>query len=193
MRRRTGSPRDRRHAALNALVLLAGGFAGAALLSVLHVPAGALIGSVLGSMAANKIAQAVVRRRARAATRLPSVSRALPAPVRVVGQVILGVLAGERLNTETLTTLLHSLLPVVLSVVLMLLLTMALARYLVVRRNVDPLTAVMSAAPGGISVLAITAQRQGAVMHVVLAIHLFRVLVVVLLVLPLVLQWLRAH
>jgi membrane AbrB-like protein len=124
---------------------------------------------------------------------LPRVAPALPAPVRVIGQVILGVLAGERLNTQTLTTLLHSLLPVVLSVVLMLLLTMALARYLVVRRNVDPLTAVMSAAPGGISVLAITAQRQGAVMHVVLAIHLFRVLVVVLVVLPLVLQWLRAQ
>jgi membrane AbrB-like protein len=175
-------------------VLLAGGFLGATVLSLLHVPAGALIGSVLGSMAASKAAQAVVRgRRERAVGGLPHAAPILPGPVRVVGQVILGVLAGERLNTETLATLLHSLLPVVLSVVLMLLLTMALARYLVVRRNVDPLTAVMSAAPGGISVLAITAQRQGAVMHVVLAIHLFRVLVVVLVVLPLVLHWLRAQ
>lgn len=173
-------------------MLLAGGFAGAAVLSLLHVPAGALIGSVLGSIAASKTADAVIRRRrARAACRLPIPGRSLPGPIRVIGQVILGVLAGERLNTETLTTLLHSLVPVILSVAVMLLLTMALARYLVVRRHVDPLTAVMSAAPGGISVLAITAQRQGAVMHVVLAIHLFRVLVVVLVVLPLVVHWLR--
>jgi len=178
-------------------VLLSGGFAGAAVLSLLHVPAGALIGSVLGSMGASKAAQAFRRRRRtgrRTAAGPPApAAPTLPGPVRVVGQVILGVLAGERLNTETLTTLLHSLVPVVLSVVLMLLLTLALARYLVARRGIDPLTAVMSAAPGGISVLAITAQRQGAVMHVVLAIHLFRVLVVVLVVLPLVLHWLRAQ
>ena len=111
--------------------------------------------------------------------------------MRVIGQVLLGVLAGARLNEETLFTLLRSLLPVIAAVIFILGLSMLLARYLFSRHGVDPLTAVMSAAPGGISELAITAHRQGAVMHVVLAIHLFRVLIVVLLVLPILLHVLK--
>ena len=184
----TDGPR-RRQVLLSTLLLLEGGISGAILLTVLHVPAGALIGSVLGAMAVNKMSDSLSHRRSGLAARVHL--RRLPGFVRVIGQVLLGVLAGARLNEETLMTLLRSLLPVIVAVVFILALSMLLARYLFTRHGVDPLTAVMSAAPGGISELAITAQRQGAVMHVVLAIHLFRVLIVVLLVLPILLHILK--
>lgn len=185
--RRRPSHRQR---TLSTLILLAGGFAGGGLLTLAHVPAGALIGSVLGTMSVNKLSETVSRRRPAGlmSHHVPD----LPAFVRGVGQVLLGVLAGTRLDQETLIILLYSLAPVIVSVAILLLLDLALARYLVMRHGVDPLTAVMAAAPGGISALAIIAQRQGAAMHVVLAIHLFRVLLVVMLVLPILLSILRA-
>ena len=192
MAERHGQPQghNRKRVLLNALVLLLGGFAGAALLTLLHVPAGALIGSVLGSMSVNRITDSISHRRPSAP--VGPVRVRLPGVVRIVGQVLLGVLAGAQLNDETLLILLRSLVPVLVAVIVILGLSMLLARYLFSRHGVDPLTAVMAAAPGGISELASTADRQGAVMHVVLAIHLFRVLIVVLLVLPLVLIFLKA-
>jgi len=182
-----GEPARRR--LLDSVLLLAGGFAGASVLTLLHVPAGALIGSVLGSMSFSKLASTIAQRRLR--SKEVARRRSLPGGVRVVGQVVLGVLAGTRLDGQTLLTLLRSLLPVLAAVVVILALSVLLARYLVTRHGVDPLTAVMAAAPGGISELAVTAARQGALMHVVLAIHLFRVLIVVLVVLPILLTILR--
>ena len=180
------------HVFVDAVILLAGGFGGAALLTLVHIPAGALIGAVLGSMSVNKMTELSRRRRveplpvceARAA---PAVSsRRLPAVVRIVGQVLLGVMAGARLDSQTLSLLAAALLPLLAAVITLLGITMALARYLFLRHGIDPVTAVMAAAPGGVSELAVAAQREGAVMHVVLAFHLFRVLLVVLVVLPLV-------
>lgn len=179
----------RRRVLLNAALLLAGGLAGAALLTWLHVPAGALMGSVAGSMAVNGVADAIMRRRDAAGDGAARVR--LPRAIRIVGQVLLGVLAGARLGPDTLQTLLVSAVPVVAVVVLLLALSFLLARYLFSRHGVDPLTAVMATAPGGISELASVAEQRGAAMHVVLAIHLFRVLLVVLVVLPIVLLVLR--
>jgi uncharacterized membrane protein AbrB (regulator of aidB expression) len=98
--------------------------------------------------------------------------------------MLLGVMAGARLSVETLHLLALSALPVALSVLILLGFTMVLARYLFSCHRIDPLTAVMAAAPGGISELSVSAARQGAIMNVVLTVHLFRVLVVVLVVLP---------
>lgn len=188
---------------VDALVLLAGGFGGAALLTLAHVPAGALIGAVLGSMSVNKLTDLARRRSADPPTEPPkepptelatapaASSRRLAPMVRIVGQALLGVMAGARLDAETLGLLAASIVPLVAAVIVLLGLTMALARYLFIRHGVDPVTAVMAAAPGGISELAVAAERQGAVMHVVLAFHLFRVLLVVLVVLPLVILALR--
>lgn len=168
---------------LGTLRLLAGGCAGATVLTLLNFPAGALIGAVLGAMAVNKVTDEVVRRRKRG-TSVTDRLRGLPGWLRVAGQALLGVMAGARLSGETFRLLAVSAIPVIVSVILLLGLTMLLARYLIRRHGVDPLTAVMASAPGGVSELAITAQRRGAAMHVVLSIHLFRVLVVVLIVLP---------
>ena len=58
------------------------------------------------------------------------------------------------------------------------------------RYDVDPLTAVLACAPGGVSEIAITASQLGAEVGIVLAIHTVRVLAVVLLVLPVLVVWL---
>jgi membrane AbrB-like protein len=133
-------------------------------------------------MAINGLTDAVGRRRS-AAGRPPTRPR-LPSAVRIVGQVLLGVLAGARLDERSLHTLLAALAPVALAVVVLTGASLLLARYLFSRHGVDPLTAVMAATPGGISELAAVAEERGAAMHVVLAIHLLRVLLVVLVVLP---------
>ncbi|MFI7481586.1 AbrB family transcriptional regulator [Kocuria sp. M1R5S2] len=168
----------------SALLLLGGGALGAGALTVLHVPAGALIGAVSGAMAVNALAD---RRRARPTTRRRAPAahvRALPKPLRVTGQVLLGVVAGSQLTGDTLRLLLGAGVPVLAYVAALLGSTALLARYLFTRHRMDPLTAVMSAAPGGVSELLVSAERRGAELHVVLTIHMFRVLTVVLLVLP---------
>ncbi|NOJ60061.1 hypothetical protein HMI57_09170 [Arthrobacter sp. 260] len=180
------TPRGRRWSwggARHTALLLLGGSTGATVLTLLHIPAGALIGAVLGAMVVNGLGDRRVARSARWPSTVERI-RGLPGPVRVTGQALLGVMAGARLSLETLQSLAVSALPVTLSVVLLLGLTMVLARYLFSRHRVDPLTAVMAAAPGGISELSVAAAKQGAAMHVVLTVHLFRVLVVVLVVLP---------
>lgn len=163
-------------------MLLTGGLGGAALLTWLQVPAGALMGAVAGSMAVNGLTDAVARRRAPSG-RQPARLR-LPGAVRVVGQVLLGVLAGARIDERSLQILLAALGPVAISVVVLIATSLLLARYLFSRHGVDPLTAVMASAPGGISELASVAEERGAAMHVVLAVHLLRVLLVVLVALP---------
>lgn len=180
----------------DAALLLAGGVAGALILTFLQVPAGALIGAVIGSVSANRLgdlpaARTRRRREAAAASGLGSIApgrvRTLPGLVRIAGQVLLGVMAGTRLNGETLRVLANAAVPIATAVVVMLAVSVLLARFLIQFHRIDPVTAAMAAAPGGISELAGSAQRRGADMHVVLTIHLFRVLVVVLGVLPLML------
>ena len=125
------------------LLALAGGLAGAGLLVLLHVPAGGIVGAVAGSALASGI-------------------RAHPPPrfsVRVVGMVLLGCAAGVRLEAETLQTLWHLLVPLLLAVGTLLAMDVALATVLVRRYAVDPVTALLACAPGGV---AEAARRLGA-------------------------------
>lgn len=162
----------------HAVAVLGAGAAGAAALGALHVPAGVLLGSVLGSALANR------------AMSRSSEPRSLPPPVRTVGLVLLGCAVAVRLDGHTLSTLGHIALPLLAGIALLLLLDVALACLLVVRYDVDAMTAVLACAPGGVSGIAITADQMGARMGVVLAIHTVRVLAVVLAALPLLVAWL---
>ncbi|MDT0378176.1 AbrB family transcriptional regulator [Streptomyces sp. DSM 42041] len=157
--------------------VLAGALAGALLFTVLRVPAGTVVGSVVGSALVNRWRPAAFDHR------LPV--RAL----RTVGMVLLGCVAGARLDAETLRILAGLALPLLGGVALLLLLEMLLAALLIVRHGVDPVTAVLAFAPGGLSEISLTAQDMGARMSLVLAVHMARVLAVVLLVLPLLVAW----
>lgn len=149
---------------------LIAGAAGGLLLTWLQVPAGALVGAVLGSAAASNPRSMQSYR--------------LHRWVRNTGLVLLGCVSAARLGGETLTTMLRILLPITGLVLALLALNALLAWWLVKRHGLDPTTAVLACAPGGFSELSVVAQREGADVGTVAAVHLFRVLAVVLLVVP---------
>lgn len=153
---------------LRTLVLLASGSAGGALLTALQVPAGAIVGAVLGSAAVNGTVAG------------PPLAK----PVRISGLIVLGCLAGARLDPDSLRRLAVLVVPLVVAAVLLLVLDGLLARLLHKRYGVDPVTALFACAPGGVSEVVVVAERAGAKLDVVVAIHLVRVLVVVLVALP---------
>ncbi|EHR53299.1 putative ammonia monooxygenase [Saccharomonospora marina XMU15] len=157
--------------------LLTGALAGAAVFSLLRIPAAVLVGSVVGSAVANRVRTAEFRH--------PAVGRG----VRTVALVVLGSVAGARLDTTTLHRIGALALPLACGIALLLALEAGLAALLIARYRIDPVTALLSCAPGGVSEIALTGRDLGARMGVVLAVHMTRVLAVVLVVLPVLVAW----
>jgi membrane AbrB-like protein len=149
---------------------LLAGAAGALLLTWLRVPAGTLVGAVLGSAAVGGLVKAE--------------PHPLQRWVRTAGLVLIGCVSGARLDAESLEMMGLVALPVLAVVMVLLALNAALARWLVKRRQIDPTTAVLACAPGGLSELSVLAVKEGADVGTVTVIHLVRVLLVVLVVLP---------
>lgn len=174
MRSRRARDGEPRRGLPDGLLALAGGLAGAGLLVLLQVPAGGIVGAVAGSAVASGI-------------------RAHPPPpyaVRVAGMVLLGCAAGVRLEAGTLHTLLHLALPLLLAIGALLALDVGLASVLVRRYGVDPVTALLACAPGGVSEMTVLAHDLNARTGIVVAVHVVRVVTVVLVVLPLLLLFL---
>jgi uncharacterized protein len=155
---------------------LAGGLAGALLLTLLQVPAGGIIGAVAGSALTSGVRG-----------RMPP-----PRAVRTVGMILLGCAAGARLEPSTLGALLRLVVPILLAVAVLLLLDVVLAAVLTRRYGVDPVTALLACAPGGVSEMTMMAQDADARIEIVVAIHVVRVATVVLVALPLLL-WVLGH
>jgi len=155
---------------------LTGGLAGALLLVLLQVPAGGIVGAVAGSALASGV---------RGCTPPPRV-------VRGVGMALLGCAAGARLEPSTLEALLHLAVPILLAVAALLLLDVVLAAVLTRRYGVDPVTALLACAPGGVSEMTMMADDAGARIEIVVAVHVVRVATVVLVALPLLMLFL-AH
>lgn len=159
------------------LLTVAAATAGAALLTLLRVPAGALVGAVLGSAVAS------VRSR----------TGGYPRGLRVGGMVLLGCAAGAQVTSESLPTLLAMLAPTLLGVAVLLVLDVGLALILHYRFGLDIPTALLACAPGGVSEIASIAAEVGAKSGIVVSIHVLRVLLVVLIALPLVVGILGAQ
>jgi membrane AbrB-like protein len=150
--------------------LLTGGTAGAVALTTLNVPAGAVVGAVLGSALINTVQP----------------SGGFPRAARLLGLVLIGCSAGLGVRRDNGETLLLLIVPLAVGVVMLVAIGAGLAWYLHRRHGVDPVTALFACAPGGISEIAIQASEAGARLEIVLSIHIARVLVVVLVALPLV-------
>ena len=150
---------------------LAGGLAGALLLVLLQVPAGGIVGAVAGSALTSGIRGCTPPSRT----------------VRGVGMVLLGCAAGARLEPSTLVALARLAVPILLAVAVLLLLDVVLAAVLTRRYGVDPVTALLACAPGGVSEMTMMAQDADARIEIVVAVHVVRVATVVLVALPLLL------
>ena len=150
---------------------LAGGLAGGLLLVLLQVPAGGIVGAVAGSALSSGV---------RGFTPPPRA-------VRGVGMMLLGCAAGARLEPATLVALLHLAAPILLAVAVLLLLDVVLAALLTRRYGVDPVTALLACAPGGVAEMTMMAQDADARIEIVVAVHVVRVATVVLVALPLLL------
>jgi uncharacterized protein len=150
---------------------LLGGLAGGGLLALLQVPAGGIVGAVAGSA-------------------LAAGMRSHPPPpyvVRVAGLVLLGCAAGVRLETGTLQTLLHLAVPLLLAVAALLAVDVVLAAVLVRRCGLDPVTALLACAPGGVGEITMLAHDANARTGIVVAVHVVRVVAAVLVLMPLLL------
>lgn len=159
---------------------MAGAAAGAAVLGLVRVPAGVLIGSVLGSALVN---------RSRLVEGGP---RSAPRAVRICGLALLGCTVATQIDAETVDGLLRIWAPLLAGVALLLVADVVLACLLVLRYRVDVVTAVLACAPGGFSAISGVADEMGAQLGVVIAVHTVRILTVVLLVLPVLITLARA-
>ena len=151
------------------VVLLLFGAAGAGLLLFLHVPAGGILGAVLGAG-------------------LISIWRPgtpLTASYRIAGLLLLGILAGAGVTTAVLSTLAGVVLPLLAAMLLLFGVTLGLALLTARFTDIDRGTALFAFAPGGISEIVPMAAQYHVGFHQVLTVHLLRVLVVVLVGLPL--------
>lgn len=148
----------------NFLVTMAAALAGGWLAERLKIPAGALIGA-MAAVAAMRFASAQVAE--------------LPGGVSFVVYCFLGWALGQGITKDLLTTLRAAMVPVLVVVGLFLVFGALLAVGLWWFGGFDPTTAFLATAPGGLAQIGALSVETGAQVPVVLAIHLLRVVCVV--------------
>ena len=157
---------------LGALKLLLGAFLVGLPLHLAGVPAGMLLGSIIGAAVVNQQWFPVLT---------PS---ELPRPIRHVDMIAVGLISGVLLTTESLVTTASVALPIMLTYLGLVILNLGFVTILMKRYQVDPVTAVLALTPGGLGEITSMAMDKGAQVAVVLTIHSVRLFVIVLLILP---------
>jgi hypothetical protein len=147
------------------LLVVAASFAGGLAAEALGVPAGAVLGAVVGAVAVN----------------LWQPGRRLPKPFREVGKILLGSVVGLSFAPELLSAIVGLLVPVSIAVAMLIATGLGVAFVLYRWFGWDLPTALYASTPGGLSELAISSHEAGAQGHIVVAVHTIRVVTVVLL------------
>ena len=135
------------------------GAGGALLLTLLHVPAGALVGAMVTVAAAS----------------LAGRPTAVPASLQTILFMVVGAAVGAAATPEALSSILSW--PVSLAILAVSTVVMYGVGYWVFRRfgDCDPVTAFYAAAPGALSAVVVLAEAEGAVMSRVAAAQALRV------------------
>jgi membrane AbrB-like protein len=115
---------------------------------------------------------------------------AVPAPVQWAGYALIGVQVGLRFTRRSLATITRMLPAVSVLIVGMLALSALMGSALAWLTPVDGLTAYLATTPGGLFAVLAIAADSGSDVTYVMAVQLFRLLVI-LLVMPLLAPWLR--
>jgi membrane AbrB-like protein len=147
------------------LLVLAASFAGGLAAEALSVPAGAVLGALLGAVAVN----------------LWQPGRRLPKPFREVGKILLGSVVGLSFAPDLVAAIAGLLIPVSIAVATLIAVGLGVAFVLHRWFGWDLPTALYASTPGGLSELAISSHEAGAQGHIVVAVHTIRVVTVVLL------------
>lgn len=155
--------------------LLLGGVSVGSVLELMGVPAGMLMGSVVGAALVN---QPWTRR-------LKPVKR--PVLMRHIGLTTVGLAAGVLLTLDSLLNTAVIALPVVLAYLALTVLNLVFITVLMSRYRVDPVTAVLAVTPGGLAEMTALAVDKGAQVGVVLSVHAVRLFSLVLVILPILL------
>jgi len=154
-----------RRRGLRYAALLGAAFAGGLSAEALGVPAGAVLGAVVGALAVN----------------VAWPGHRLPKPFREVGKILLGSVVGLSFAPELMAAIGQLIAPIAVGVVLLVMaglgVSLALHRWF----GWDMPTALYASTPGGLSELALTSEEAGAKTHIVVAVHTVRVATIVML------------
>jgi membrane AbrB-like protein len=152
---------------VGALLLTAGAaLVGAAIATLLHLPAAPLLGAMVGVAVVN----------------IATTSAFAIAPAgRWIVYVCMGWLLGMSVNRETLGQLRASLAPIIVTVVAFLVFGLAAAWLLWRFTSIDSLTALLATAPGGIAQMGAMSSSAGANVPIVLTVHVLRITSVIVL------------
>lgn len=140
---------------------------------LLGVPAGMLLGSIVGA--------AIVNQRWFPSVRYPA---RLPSIIQQVGLMLVGLAAGALLTVETLLSTASIALPIVVSYLGLALINLVLISLLMLRYGMNPSTAVLATAPGGLAEMLSMAVDKGADLEIVVTIQTVRLITLVLFLLP---------
>lgn len=139
---------------------------------LLGIPAGMLLGAIIGAALSNQPWTTNWR-----PTRLPR-------PFRSVGLIILGIVTGLMLTWESLASTATIALPVAVSYFGLGVLNTLFAWFLMERYRVGPATAIFSVTPGGFGEVLSLAMERNAQIPIVLSVHAVRIMLLVLAIIP---------
>jgi membrane AbrB-like protein len=148
------------------LITAAAAVLGAAIATLLHLPAAPLLGAMVGVAIVNIT---------------PMSAFDLPAAVKWIVYVLVGWLLGVGVTTDTLRQLRTSAIPIVVTVVAFLLFGLAAAWLLWKFTSFDAVTALLATAPGGIAQMGAMSATAGANVPIVLTVHVLRITSVIVL------------
>ena len=147
------------------------GALGGLLLRKLRLPAGALVGAMLGVMIFNSFT-----------TLAPS----YPHELRILVQIVSGLVIGTRFSRSDVQSLRTMALPVIVLVTVLLATNLVFAFLMEHFTSLSFMTSFFACAPGGVSDLALVATDFGAVMEHVALLQLFRLSLVIIVFPPMI-------
>lgn len=148
------------------LLTAAAAVAGAAVATLLHLPAAPLLGAMVGVALVNILHSSVFE---------------IPSTGKWIIYILIGWLLGATVSRETLSQLKSAAVPIVVTVVAFLVFGLVAAVLLWKFANLDSITALLATAPGGIAQMGAMSATAGANVPIVLTIHVLRITSVIVL------------
>ena len=148
------------------LLTAAAAVAGAAVATLLHLPAAPLLGAMVGVALVNILHSSVFE---------------IPSAGKWIVYVLIGWLLGATVSRETLSQLKSAAVPIVVTVGAFLVFGLVAAVLLWKFANLDSITALLATAPGGIAHMGAMSATAGANVPIVLTIHVLRITSVIVL------------